>query len=76
MINRVRIEILGAGYTIATPESEEYVRSLATELDEQVRQLMEADVKLSLNEALILCAISYADSYRKSEGSSDHMARS
>ena len=73
MINRIKVEILGSTYTIATPETEEYVHSLATELDGQVKQLMDADVKLSPNDALILCAMSYADSFHKSEQSSDHM---
>ena len=73
MINRIKIEILGSTYTIATPETEEYVRSLAKELDEQARHLLNTDSKLSPNDALILCAMSYSDSFHKSEQSSDHM---
>ena len=73
MTNRVRIEILGAEYTIATPEEEEYVRRLAREIDAQVSQLLDNDSKLSPNAALILCALGYADSFYKSERSADHM---
>ncbi|MEG1849425.1 MAG: cell division protein ZapA [Oscillospiraceae bacterium] len=73
MINRVKIEVLGSTYTVATPEDEQYVRTLARELDGQLKQLMDSDPRLSPASALILCAISYADSYRKSESSSDHM---
>ena len=73
MTNRVKIEILGAEYTIATPEEEEYVRRLAREIDAQVSQLLDSDSKLSPNAALILTALSYADSFYKSEQSADHM---
>ncbi len=73
MINRVKIRVLEAAYTIASPESEEYVQALAAELDAQARALMDVDAKLSPNAALILCAMGYADSFHKSEQSADHM---
>lgn len=73
MINRVKVEILGAIYTIASPESEEYVRSLASEIDNQVNRLIDSDPKLTPNAALVLCAMGYADSYHKSEQSADNM---
>lgn len=73
MTNRVKIEILGAEYTIATSEEEEYVHRLAHELDRQVVGLLDHDAKLSPNAALILCALGYADSFHKSEQSADHM---
>lgn len=73
MINRMKIKVLEATYTIASPESEEYVQTLAAELDAQARALMDIDAKLSPNAALILCAMAYADSFHKSEQSADHM---
>jgi cell division protein ZapA (FtsZ GTPase activity inhibitor) len=71
--NRVKIEVLGTSYTISTPEGAEYVRSIARELNTQISGLMDADKRLSPNAALILCAMGYADSLRKSEESADHM---
>ncbi|MFV0497203.1 MAG: cell division protein ZapA [Candidatus Fimivivens sp.] len=73
MMNRIKIKVLEATYTIASPESEEYVQTLAAELDAQARALMEVDAKLSPNAALILCAMGYADAFHKSEKSADHM---
>lgn len=73
MINRIKIKVLETTYTIASPESEEYVHALAAELDAQVRELMDVDEKLSPNAALILCAMGFADSFHKSEQSADHM---
>ncbi len=73
MINRVRIEVQGGKYTIATPESEAYVQELARELDEQVDLLINQDARLSLSDCLVLCCMQYLDGYKKSEVSSDHM---
>ena len=73
MINRVKIEILGTAYTIASPESEEYVRRLAAEIDSQITGLVDSDPKLTPNAALVLCIMGYADSLKKSEDSADHM---
>jgi len=73
MINRVKIEILGATYTVATPEEEEYVRALASEIDSQMKQLTDADPKLTPNAALVLCAMGYADMFHKSEQAADNM---
>ena len=73
MINRVKIEILGAAYTIATPEPEEYVLSLAEEMNRQLKSLTDADPKLTPNAALVLCCMGYADMFKKSEKAADNM---
>ena len=73
MINRVKVEINGAKYIIATPEKESSVHELAKDLDNQVKQLLQSSERISLNDALVLCALNYADAYKKSEDSSDHM---
>ncbi|MEG2174183.1 MAG: cell division protein ZapA [Oscillospiraceae bacterium] len=73
MINRVKIEILGTSYTIATPEDDAYVRALARALDQKLSQTLEANPKMSPMSALLLCALDGADAYKKSEESADHM---
>ena len=73
MINRVKIEVLGSSYTIATPEDEEYVRALAREIDSELRQLLDQNPKMSPASALILCTMNRADQHKKSEVSADHM---
>lgn len=72
-MNRVRIEVYGSRYVISTPEDESYVRGLAKSLDEQLRSLLENNSGLTLNDALVLCAINFEDAYKKSEASADHM---
>lgn len=73
MISRVRVEIYNSKYTIATPESEEHVQKLAKDLDTQIKQFVESNERATLNDALVLIAMNYADSYYKSEQGADHM---
>ncbi len=73
MPNRVRITINGVHYSIATPEPEEYVLSLAQELDEQVRGVMEGNPNISFNDVMVLCAMNYVDAYKRSEENADRM---
>jgi cell division protein ZapA len=72
-MNKIKIEICGAPYVISTAENPDYVRSLGAEIDKQVKQHMAEGAKVSLNGALVLTALNYADAYKKSEQSADHM---
>lgn len=72
-MNRIRIEVGSAKFVIATSEEEAYVQSLGQELDEQVQAILDASDRVTLNDALVLCALNYLDSYKKSEESADHM---
>ena len=71
-MNRVKIQIMGTNYTLATPGEESYVQQLAQELDEQVRQLVQ-EGNVAAYDALVLCAMSYSDRYHKAENNADHL---
>lgn len=71
--NRIRICVNGAHYSISTAESEEYVQSLAQELDEQIRGVLDRNSNASFNDVIVLCAISYIDAYKRSEENADRM---
>lgn len=73
MANRVKLEICGAGYTLVTSEPAEYVQSLGQQLQSAIDELMQRNSRLSINEALVLCAVNYLDGYNKSERSADNM---
>ncbi len=73
MVNRVKIEICGSRYNIASQEPEEYVLELGSQLNNQIKELVAANASLSVNDALVLCALSYLDSYKKAEANADHM---
>lgn len=73
MLNRVKIEIKGAIYNIAGEESEEYVKSLAENMNKAISTVMEADERLSLTSALVLVGLDYVDRLRKSEENADNI---
>ena len=73
MVNKVKIEIAGSRYVIATPEEEEKVLALGREIDSQERQLMDGNDRVSLTDALVRCCLNYANAYKKSEESADNM---
>lgn len=73
MTNRVKIEILGATYTITSQEEEGYIRQLAAEIDEKVNAMLNASPKLTPIAAMVLCTLDYADSLKKSEETADHL---
>ena len=71
--NKVRIEVAGTRYTITTPEEPEYVEGLANQLDQQLNTLLESSPSLSINDALILCALQFLDNGQKSEENADRL---
>lgn len=73
MNNSVRVCINGMHYNIATTEPEEYLHSIAKELDDQIRVFIEKNPSMSFNDVAVLCAINYSDAYRRSEENADRM---
>ena len=70
--NRLTIYINGIRYPIKTVEEPAYVEGLAREIDTMVRDLMN-NAATSLNEALVLTALSCMDSYKRAEKSADNL---
>lgn len=72
-IKRIKIEVAGASYTLATTEQEGYVRDLAKEMSDDIDALMMRNPSLSMNDALVLCSIAYLSEYKKEAANSDHI---
>ena len=68
MVNKVRVNIAGTPYAIATTDSEKYIQSLAKKLDEDITKLLDENENLSVTKAAVFCAMDYLDEYRKSTG--------
>ena len=66
MVNKVRVNIAGTPYAIATTDPEKYILSLAKKLDEDITKLLD-------DNAAVFCAMDYLDEYRKSTGSAENM---
>jgi cell division protein ZapA len=58
-------------YPITTQEEPAYVEELGSQIDKQVKHLM--DNRMSLSEALVLVSLNYLDMYQKSEEGADHL---
>ena len=73
MVNKVRVNIAGTPYAIATTDPEKYIQALAKKLDEDITKLLDENENLSVTKAAVFCAMDYLDEYRKSTGSAENM---
>ena len=73
MVNKVRVNIAGTPYAIATTDSEKYILGLAKKLDEDITKLLDTNDNRSVTKAAVFCAMDYLDEYRKSTGSAENM---
>jgi cell division protein ZapA (FtsZ GTPase activity inhibitor) len=71
--NRVVVTIRGIKYPITTREDPSYAVVLAHKLDEALKELTQGAGAVSLNEALVLVAMSYIDSTEKAEKNCDSL---
>lgn len=71
--NKVRLEICGSDYIISTTEEPDYVKNLALEIEDMANSIMSRNSSTTLNDAFMICTLSYADQYKKSERNADHI---
>jgi cell division protein ZapA len=55
MVNKVRVNIAGTPYAIATTDPEKYILSLAKKLDEDITKLLDDNANLSVTKAAVFC---------------------
>ena len=71
---KVRAVICGTTYTIVSEEdTPEYMQELAQTLDAKMNEMLEANPRLSITQAAVLCALDYMDVYKKAESSSENL---
>ena len=63
--NKIKLEICGASYVIATTDTEEYVLSLAEKLDADMNQMMTNNPSASIATAAVITALGYLDVYKR-----------
>lgn len=73
MEQRITIRIQGADYTIITDESSSFITSLASELDKDITDLLDADPRMSLISAAVLCSLDSKIKLGKQESGADNM---
>ena len=73
--SKVRLNICGSSYVIATTESEDYMQNLADRLNLDLNELMSSSNTVSITTAAVMTALSYRDELEKASGSADNMRR-
>ncbi len=72
-LNKVKIEIAGSRYTIATEEPPAHVLEVARLLEEQMQTLTRHNPNLSIYDGMVLCALNAMDEKRKAEEDCDKL---
>lgn len=75
MKNRVLIELCDKEYALVTDESEDYVKSLAKEINKQIDDSIYRNIRSSKMEAAMLTCLDYCDKNRKLSEANDNMRR-
>ena len=73
--SKVRLNICGSSYVIATSESEDYMQNLADRLNLDMNELMASSNSVSITTAAVMTALNYRDELEKASGSADNMRR-
>ena len=71
--NKIKLEICGASYVIATTDTEEYVLGLAEKLDADMTQMMTNNPSASIATAAVITALGYLDELKKSSSGADNL---
>ena len=71
--NKLRLTIGGLDYHLSTDEDVAYMKNLGEELDENITELLRNHPRLSQVQAAVLCALDYADKYRRAEKNADYL---
>lgn len=71
--SRVKLNIRGVEYSIVTDDSEEYTLSIGEEIDRRITGMMEANDRLSITMAAVMCALTYCDESRKATENADNL---
>ncbi|MBQ9993636.1 MAG: cell division protein ZapA [Clostridia bacterium] len=73
MINKVKLNICGTDYYIASEDDENYIRVVGEEVDKRMNDMLNDNQRVSTTMAAVLCALSYADECRKANDTSDNL---
>ncbi len=72
-VNKVKLTIGGASYSILAEDDVKYVQELGKELDIAFTKIMKANMSLSTTQAAVLLALDYADESKKAVATADRL---
>ncbi len=70
---RVKLEICGSSYVLSTNDPEEYLQSLAAQLDKDMNEVMRESPNASVTSAAVITALAYMDQAAKNADGADNM---
>lgn len=72
-LNKVRFNVCGSQYVVATSEDEAYVLGLAERLDRDMEEMLAANQNASVAMAAVVTALGYLDEMKKASDGADNM---
>ncbi len=72
-MKKVRLEIAGAMYALSVEGEPAYYEELGAALNEKMLGLMEANDRISVTGAAVLCALDYLDALNQSNDGADNL---
>ena len=75
MKNKITVELCDKEYALLSEESDEYVRSLATEINQMVEKTAYSNLRISKADATVLTCLDLCDRNRKLMVSNDNMRK-
>lgn len=71
--NRVKLNICGADYVIISDEPEEYMKEIASMVDDEMRETIEKNDRISMTMSAVLSALKYCDEFVKATRNEDNL---
>ena len=75
MKNRLLVEIGGREFALRTDESEEYMKSVATDVNQMINDIVLKSMRMSKNDAALLICLELCDNNKKLSEANDNMRK-
>ena len=69
----MKLNICGTDYVIVSDETEEYMRSIADEVGDEIDEILKTNVRVSVIMAAVLTALKYCDKSKKYMNDADNL---
>lgn len=71
--NRVKLHICGSEFTIASPDSEEYIRAVSERVERTIQGHLDRSPNMSLVRAAVFAALEFCDEAAKATENADRL---
>ena len=75
MKNKITVELCDKEYSLLSDESEEYVKSLAAEINSMIEKTAYSNLRVSKADATVLACLDLCDQNRKLSANNDNMRK-